>query len=322
VRTWTLATAVAAFLLMAGTASAASTGGLTSPSVAWSSSYLATISMTATVSYDCAGQVYCGWFAEVYVVDAVSSCSTPGRISWVGPLTEQPTASYTVSYSVFTTAARPETACLYIYAGQHVNLAQVTYAIPAPLGTTTTTPAATPSTPGGASSGAVPPLTIAEGRASVAGVLREKFGGQFTARRGLKRKCYRLLTSTVRCRVRWDHGLWRYSGAVDMKNDPDDPENSILYRTTVRRTRLHASPSGSAPSRPAPTTPAPTNPTPAPSPSCDPSYKRACLKPNVSDYDCAGGSGNGPYYVQGPITVVGDDHYDLDRDGDGIACES
>jgi hypothetical protein len=56
--------------------------------------------------------------------------------------------------------------------------------------------------------------------------------------------------------------------------------------------------------------------------SCDPNYKGACLKPNVSDCDCAGGSGNGPYYVQGPITVVGDDHYDLDSDHNGTACES
>lgn len=54
---------------------------------------------------------------------------------------------------------------------------------------------------------------------------------------------------------------------------------------------------------------------------CDPNYRGACLKPNVSDYDCAGGSGNGPYYVSGPIRVVGSDPYDLDRDGDGYACE-
>ena len=53
---------------------------------------------------------------------------------------------------------------------------------------------------------------------------------------------------------------------------------------------------------------------------CDPNYRGACLRPNVSDYDCAGG--DGPYYVQGPISVVGDDHYALDRDGDGVACES
>jgi hypothetical protein len=171
--------------------------------------------------------------------------------------------------------------------------------------------------PSGETVSAVPPLTVAEGKATVTAVLHEKFGGRFTDRIGFRRDCYRLLTSTVRCRVRWDHGDWRYSGAVDMKNDPDDPESSILYRTTVRRTRLHKSASGSAPS-----SPTPSNPTPSPSSSCDPSYKGACLRPNVSDYDCAGGSGDGPYYVQGPITVVGDDHYDLDRDGDGSACES
>lgn len=45
--------------------------------------------------------------------------------------------------------------------------------------------------------------------------------------------------------------------------------------------------------------------------------------PNVypSDVDCAGGSGNGPYYVQGPVYVIGTDRYGLDRDGDGVGCE-
>jgi hypothetical protein len=47
----------------------------------------------------------------------------------------------------------------------------------------------------------------------------------------------------------------------------------------------------------------------------------SCLRPDVSDYDCAGGSGDGPYYT-GRVNVVGVDHYDLDRDGDGVACES
>jgi hypothetical protein len=54
---------------------------------------------------------------------------------------------------------------------------------------------------------------------------------------------------------------------------------------------------------------------------CDPAYKGKCLKPNVSDYDCAGGSGDGPYYVAGPSKVVGRDHYRLDADHDGVACE-
>jgi hypothetical protein len=43
--------------------------------------------------------------------------------------------------------------------------------------------------------------------------------------------------------------------------------------------------------------------------------------PIASDVDCAGGSGNGRAYVQGPVNVVGQDIYDLDRDGDGVACE-
>jgi hypothetical protein len=54
--------------------------------------------------------------------------------------------------------------------------------------------------------------------------------------------------------------------------------------------------------------------------SCDPNYSGACV-PIASDVDCAGGSGNGPAYVTGPVTVVGTDIYDLDRDGDGVGCE-
>lgn len=58
---------------------------------------------------------------------------------------------------------------------------------------------------------------------------------------------------------------------------------------------------------------------PAPS-GCDPNYTGDCV-PIDSDVDCAAGSGNGPSYVRGPVTVVGSDIYDLDRDGDGIACD-
>jgi hypothetical protein len=54
---------------------------------------------------------------------------------------------------------------------------------------------------------------------------------------------------------------------------------------------------------------------------CDPNYLGACLDPYASDYDCEGGSGNGPDYT-GTVTVVGEDHYGLDADGDGIGCEA
>ena len=53
---------------------------------------------------------------------------------------------------------------------------------------------------------------------------------------------------------------------------------------------------------------------------CDPNYSGACLNPASYDYDCAGGSGNGPDYT-GTVTVVGEDHYGLDADGDGVGCE-
>lgn len=65
-------------------------------------------------------------------------------------------------------------------------------------------------------------------------------------------------------------------------------------------------------------TPPPAEP-PPPSHGCDPNYT-GCV-PIASDVDCAGGSGNGPAYVKGPIMVIGKDIYGLDADHDGIACE-
>ncbi len=60
---------------------------------------------------------------------------------------------------------------------------------------------------------------------------------------------------------------------------------------------------------------------PAPQPSsnnCTPGYS-PCLPP-APDYDCSGGTGNGPEYT-GPVRVTGSDPYDLDSDNDGYGCE-
>jgi hypothetical protein len=54
-----------------------------------------------------------------------------------------------------------------------------------------------------------------------------------------------------------------------------------------------------------------------PSGGCDPSYA-GCV-PLVAEVDCAG-AGDGPVYLQAPVRVLRDDHYDLDADHDGIAC--
>jgi PASTA domain-containing protein len=58
-----------------------------------------------------------------------------------------------------------------------------------------------------------------------------------------------------------------------------------------------------------------------PPPDCDPNYVGVCLKDGIGDFDCLGGSGNGPNYVAGPFDVVGGDPFGLDADGDGVGCE-
>lgn len=121
--------------------------------------------------------------------------------------------------------------------------------------------------------------------------------------------------------------------AVACNADTKEPASATTANTHAEptTTALPATSTSSPPTAtPEPPTPAPILPTPTlepPSPtpassaaSCNPNYSGACLN-KPGDYDCAGGSGNGPNYIRGPIRVVGEDVYGLDRDGDGIACE-
>ena len=78
-------------------------------------------------------------------------------------------------------------------------------------------------------------------------------------------------------------------------------------------------PTAKAISRPPGSAPAPAEPA-ASEGNCDPNYEGACLDPSASDYDCEGGSGDGPDHT-GEVRVVGVDEFGLDRDGDGIGCE-
>jgi hypothetical protein len=71
----------------------------------------------------------------------------------------------------------------------------------------------------------------------------------------------------------------------------------------------------------APTPPEPPRREPPPRPPTDCQGYSPCIAPGP-DVDCAGGSGNGPRYVNGPVYVSGSDPYGLDSDGDGVACES
>jgi hypothetical protein len=91
----------------------------------------------------------------------------------------------------------------------------------------------------------------------------------------------------------------------------------LINSAQIRKTR-GKTPRLSRSACPAPDPPPPPPPLPSSGPDCqgyDP-----CLPPG-DDVDCAGGSGNGPRYVNGPVRVTGSDPYGLDGDGDGIACE-
>src|SRR6266508_3435952 len=84
--------------------------------------------------------------------------------------------------------------------------------------------------------------------------------------------------------------------------------------TSARRTDLPATTAATTGTTSPPTTERPTTTTEAPTTSaparnCDPAYPDACLHDGIGDYDCAGGSGNGPNYVEGPITVRAPDPF-------------
>lgn len=56
---------------------------------------------------------------------------------------------------------------------------------------------------------------------------------------------------------------------------------------------------------------------------CTPGYSPCLVYHGGADYDCAGGSGDGPYYTRPGVVyrVSGSDPYDLDSDSDGRGCE-
>ncbi|MGE3287253.1 MAG: hypothetical protein AB7J32_14275 [Pseudonocardia sp.] len=101
----------------------------------------------------------------------------------------------------------------------------------------------------------------------------------------------------------------------------DPPTGTSRTAAAAPTTRRSTAPTSKAPTSKAPTSRAPTSkPAPVAGSGCHPNYAGACV-PIASDVDCAGGSGNGPAYVRGPVRIIGEDVYGLDRDGDGTACE-
>ena len=56
---------------------------------------------------------------------------------------------------------------------------------------------------------------------------------------------------------------------------------------------------------------------------CTDGYDPCLVNHGGADYDCYGGSGDGPYYTEPGVTytVTGSDPYGLDGDNDGLGCE-
>ncbi len=127
-------------------------------------------------------------------------------------------------------------------------------------------------------------------------------------------------------------------GLVGCGGDPADSTEVVAPTGPQAETTDAAKPTTTTPPRPTTTTtrprPTTTTTTTAPPPpttaaprapaggGCDPNYSGACV-PIASDVDCSSGGGNGPAYVDGPVTIVGTDVYGLDGGGiPGVGCES
>lgn len=130
----------------------------------------------------------------------------------------------------------------------------------------------------------------------------------------------------------------------NLENNPTQPEvktnieqtspasDSISQPENVKTEEQKTTPPPTSKPAPSPTpsfkltSPTPT-PTPAPTPTstvkqesnCNSNYS-GCV-PIAADVDCAGGTGDGPAYVKGPVYVLGTDVYKLDGNKDGVACE-
>ena len=97
----------------------------------------------------------------------------------------------------------------------------------------------------------------------------------------------------------------------------------VTQQTSSKRkgTVISQSPSGGTPARPGRTVSLVTaKPAPQPTSNCTPGYSPCLVYHGGADYDCSGGTGDGPYYT-GPVRVTGTDPYGLDADGDGYGCE-
>jgi micrococcal nuclease len=124
-----------------------------------------------------------------------------------------------------------------------------------------------------------------------------------------------------------DGGEWRLVNLALLRRGlatvatypPDVKYVDALYLKAQRHARSNGLGLWGTPPTPKSTPEGPPDP-PTPS-NCHPSYTGYCLSVGTGDWDCAGGSGNGPNYLPVTVRVVGYDEFELDYDGDGYGCE-
>jgi hypothetical protein len=189
-----------------------------------------TVSATYTTTFDqCDEDGFCGWYPHAWQVPASQACAPGGEhFTYVGdyhegPATETATDDFFPDYE-------PARICLYVSApdDSEILIAEYLYR---PVGAAPT-PTGTPAPTAG-----IRPMTVKKARSLVPGALRERYGRRFS-RSTLRRACHRLTSKKVRCRVSWRKGKYAYRGTITLRNDPDDPENSFIYTTSVKRKRL------------------------------------------------------------------------------------
>lgn len=120
----------------------------------------------------------------------------------------------------------------------------------------------------------------------------------------------------------WARTVVTVKSTWDLSVDPAEKDalgNLLVSCGAVPPTTTTTTTAPPPPPPPPPTT-AVAAPPPPPANNCTPGYS-PCLPPS-SDYDCLGGSGDGPSYT-GTVSVdhAYGDPYDLDRDGNGVGCQ-
>jgi hypothetical protein len=230
--------ALAACVALPGTASASS-GSITNVYPVGDGR----VSATYTTTYDQCGQYSCAWYPHAWQIPASSSCYVdktyltyvggPGDDIYYGPATETATDTFYPKYN-------PARICLYANGPSgEIFMADYVYpppvAAPAPAAPAPAAPTPAPTvTPVSNDESSIAPMSIREAKYYLPRVLKKKFKSKFSPST-LTRSCYRLSSETVKCRVAWRRSGSKYAGSVTMRNDPDDPDGTFLYRISVRR---------------------------------------------------------------------------------------